>query len=110
AFVGVRPGHTDRAAVHDRERVAVDRVAVVESHEAAAAVIPSPAEDLDGGGGTADGEIADEQDIAVSVCADKRVAAVLGHIWVLGDVVREEPESGRGVAAVVKAVHGGVKD
>src|SRR5947208_6948397 len=101
ALVGEGPGYRYRTTVHDRD--GVGRIATHE-HEAAGAVIPRPAVDTDRRSGAADGEIAHQEDIAVGMSADKGMAAALAHVRVFADPVAQEPEAGRGIAAVVEAV------
>src|SRR5439155_14577926 len=60
--------------------------------------------------GAADGEIAHQEDIAVGMSADKGMAAALAHVRVFADPVAQEPEAGRGIAAVVEAVQPGIED
>src|SRR4051812_3293 len=103
-FVCVRPRYGDCPLVHDSERATVDGIAVVDSREAAGAVVAGPAEDPDVRSGAAGGKITDEQNVAVGVGSREGMAAILRDVGVLPDLVPEEPEPGRGVAAVVVAV------
>src|SRR5262249_7266118 len=110
ALVRVRPGNTgERPAVDDGEGVAADRVAIVEGHQAAGGVIAGPAEDLDRGGRAANGEIADQQDVAVGMRAGEGTGAVGTDGRALADVVAEEPEASGGIATVVEAVEASVQ-